>query len=115
MKRSETNRNIGRYVINKSLIVHHNRLFVIFMPFKWRQKTASRTGRFRMAKNHSQTHSQASLNAQKIHFQSVFYWRLKNPGYPGAKSHFFRSEKIFKFFWLQLVPGTTIQKKHFKT
>ena len=38
---------------------------------KW-PKTPSQT--------HGQTHSQASLNAQKNHFQRGFLWRLKKTG-----------------------------------
>jgi hypothetical protein len=30
--------------------------------------------------------------------------------YPGTKSPFFRVKKFSNFFWLQLVPGTTIEK-----
>ena len=35
---------------NKSLILQHFRLFLIFKTFKWRQKTASKTGRFKTAR-----------------------------------------------------------------
>jgi hypothetical protein len=35
--------------------------------------------------------------------------------YPGTKSPFLRPKNFQNFFWLQLGPGTTIEKKNKKT
>jgi hypothetical protein len=46
---SNDKKNFSPFFIKGSLIFQHIHLFLIFHTFKWRQKTLSKTGRFKTA------------------------------------------------------------------
>jgi hypothetical protein len=50
---------------------------------------------------------QNPLKIQKKKFKKNFFLDI----YPGTKLPFFKPKNFSNFFWLQLVPGTTIEKK----
>jgi hypothetical protein len=54
---------------------------------------------------------QNPLNIKEKNSKKNFFGAI----YPGTKSPFLRPKKFSNFFWLQLVPGTTIEIKNKKT